>query len=263
MKIGVSTASLFLREYNEDAIVKLNELGIETTEIFLASYSEYTHSFAKLLKKNKGNIDVHSIHVLNTQYEPQLYTNHLRAKTDAFCCLENVMKTAKMLGAKYYTFHGIARLKKVPIVSNYDIIGEKTNQIIDMCEKYNVSLAYENVHWAYYNYAGFFSELKKRCPKLKGVLDIKQARQSEIDYSEYIKDMTCNIVTVHLSDINENGKIVLPGKGIFDFVALFKQLKDNGFDGALLIEVYKDDYKDVIELKQSTDFVKELTYKIF
>jgi len=263
MKIGVSTASMFLREYNEDALKKLNELGIESTEIFLASYSEYTNSFAKLLKKNKGKIDVHSIHVLITQFEPQLYTNHLRAKTDAYFYLENVMKTAKMLGAKYYTFHGIARLKKAPIVADFDIIGEKTNQIIEMCEKYNVSLSYENVHWAYYNYAGFFGELKKRCPKLKCVLDIKQARQSEIDYSEYIKDMTDNIVTVHLSDINQNGKIVLPGRGIFDFETLFKMLKDNGFNGALIIEVYKDDYGDIIELKQSTDYVKELAYKIF
>jgi len=263
MKIGVSTASLFLREYNEDAIKTLDSLAIDSTEVFLASYSEYTHKFGELLKSNKGNIDVHSVHVLNTQYEPQLYSNHLRAKEDAFSYLNDVMDIAKMLGAKYYTFHGIARLKKTPIVSDFDIIGEKTNEIIVCCEKYGVALSYENVHWAYYSYAGFFSELKKRCPKLKGVLDIKQARQSEIDYNEYINDMGSDIVTVHISDIDENGKIVLPGRGLFDFPTLLKRLKDKGFNGAILIEVYKDDFKNIIELKQSADYIKELAYKIF
>jgi len=263
MKIGVSTASLFLRNYNEDALIKFNELGIAATEIFLASYSEYTKEFGKILKNNKGNIDVHSVHVLNTQFEPQLYSNHLRALNDAYFYLENVMKIAKILKAKYYTFHGIARLKKTPIVSDFKIIGEKTNKIIECCEKFNIKLAYENVHWAYYSYAGFFSELKKYCPKLKGVLDIKQARQSDINYREYIKDMSDNIVTVHLSDYNDKGSIVLPGKGLFDFETLLKELKDNNFDGAMLIEVYKDDFNNLIELKQSSDYIQELAYKIF
>ena len=31
---GVSTASLFLREYNEDALTVLNGLGVKATEIF-------------------------------------------------------------------------------------------------------------------------------------------------------------------------------------------------------------------------------------
>jgi sugar phosphate isomerase/epimerase len=53
----------------------------------------------------------------------------------------------------------------------------------------------------------------------------------------------------------------LPGKGVFNFSLLIDRLKDVGFDGALLIEVYKDDYKEESELKTSCEFVNELLYK--
>ena len=33
------------------------------------------------------------------------------------------------------------------------------------------------------------------------------------------------------------------------------------FDGAVLIEAYKDDYKEIAELKDSADYLKEILYK--
>ena len=72
-----------------------------------------------------------------------------------------------------------------------------------------------------------------------------------------------NIRTVHISDVDENGKIKLPGKGVFDFEELFTRLKDVGFDGSALIEVYKDDYGEIKEIGESLDRMRELAYKIF
>jgi sugar phosphate isomerase/epimerase len=53
----------------------------------------------------------------------------------------------------------------------------------------------------------------------------------------------------------------LPGKGTFDFETLIKRLKDVGFDGALLIEVYTKDYDKEQELRDSCDYLEELLYK--
>ena len=75
--------------------------------------------------------------------------------------------------------------------------------------------------------------------------------------------MGSSINTVHLSDLNSVGKICLPGKGEFDFEDLFKRLKDVGFDGAMLIEAYYEDYKEISELKDSLDYLRELKAKIF
>ena len=91
MYSGVSTASLFLREFNEDALTVLNGLGVRSTEVFLTTFSEYTEEFARLLLARRGALKVNSVHLLNTQFEPQLFGQHPRAKADAFRILDGAM----------------------------------------------------------------------------------------------------------------------------------------------------------------------------
>ena len=73
-----------------------------------------------------------------------------------------------------------------------------------------------------------------------------------------------SLKTVHLSDIDENGKTALPTKnGKFDFKELFGILKYNGFCGDCLIEVYKDNFRTMEELKGSLDYLRDIKEKIF
>ena len=53
----------------------------------------------------------------------------------------------------------------------------------------------------------------------------------------------------------------MPGRGTYDFVDLFLRLRDTGFNGAAIIEAYKDDYNDVSELKTSAEYLREILYK--
>ncbi|MBO5362848.1 MAG: sugar phosphate isomerase/epimerase [Clostridia bacterium] len=265
MKIGVSTASLFLRYDNEESVAVLNGLGVDVAEIFLTSFCEYKPAFARLLKERKGNMNVHSVHILNTQVEPQLFNAHHRVRADSFSTLGEIMESAGVLGAKYYTFHGGARFKKAsrnPLNDDFDRIGTRIAEVADFCEDRGVTLCLENVEWATYNRPGVFSAIRARAPKIKGVLDIKQARISGYPYEEYLAEMAENIATVHLSDVREDGKMCLPGKGFFDFETLLKRLRDVGFNGALIVEAYKNDYQEIQELKESCDFLKEILYKI-
>ena len=194
MQTGISTASLFGRFYTEDALAFLSKNGVKTAEVFLESFSEYNRAFGEFLATKKGDTEIHSVHTLTTQFESTLYSLNDRARKDSFDMLETTMQAAEALGAKYYTFHGLARVKRTPYHIDFDRVGKLTQQIIDICEAHGVSLAYENVHWAYYNYIGFFAELRKRVKGLKGTLDIKQARQSGIDYKEFIDEMGADIV---------------------------------------------------------------------
>ena len=84
-----------------------------------------------------------------------------------------------------------------------------------------------------------------------------------ISYAEFIDEMKADIVTAHLSDIDQNGKMCLPGKGITDFYDVMTRLKDKGFDGAFILEVYKDDFKEYQELFDSLDYIKNLAQKVF
>ncbi len=263
MKTGISTASLFMRYHTEDALEFLSKNKVETAEIFLESYREYNSEFGKLLNGKKGNTEINSVHTLTTQFEPQLYSLNERAKEDSFELLKGTMECAKTLGAKYYTFHGQARFKISHKSTDYDRVGKITQEIIDAITPYGVTLAYENVHWCGYNHVGFFKEMKKRTHGLKATLDIKQARQSGIDCKDLIEEMSSDIVTVHLSDVDANGKMCLPGRGVTDFETLFKRLHGVGFDGSLIMEVYADDYKREEELFSSLDYIKELAQKVF
>lgn len=257
-EIGVSTASLFKRAYNEQAVSILSEAGIPTSEVFLGTYREYSAEFARLLKTNKGDMRVHSVHTLNTHFEPQLFSANPRALEDAYAILDDVLQAAKVLNAKYYTFHGVARIKRKIAYTDYERIGGLFNVITEKCAKYGVKLALENVEWAYYNHPGFFSSVKKYAQDLKGTLDIKQARDSGEGYLPFINEMGKDIVTVHLSDINADGKLCLPGKGLFDFKELFLRLADVGFTGAALIEVYNENYGKTEELKESYEYLLNL-----
>lgn len=264
MKTGISTASLFLRKNNEEALPLLNNLGVRVAEVFLTTFSEYGNEFAQGLRAVQGNVNVNSVHILNTQFEPQLFNAHQRAKADAYYWLNKTLESANVLGAKYYTFHGTARIKRASRSGdkdNFPLLIDAFKEISDFCNNRNVTLCLENVEWSTYNRPGVFEKLSKEVPALCGVLDIKQARISEYPYEKYLSEMGGKLRYAHISDVDENGRICLPGKGVFDFETLIKRLLDVGFDGALIIEVYTNDYADVTELKTSCDYVNELLYK--
>ena len=263
MEIGISTASLFRRKFTEEALVTLNELDARVCEIFLCTYQEYTQKFANVLKENQGNLKVHSIHTLNTNFEPQLFGWSPRAVEDAYLIFENCLKTANLLGATCYTLHGIARFKKNILYNDYENIGLSMLKLQNFAKSYNVDVCLENVEWAYYNHVGFYKEISKYCPNLKTCLDVKQARISGDSYIDYLNEMGNSIKTVHLSDTDSNGKICLPGTGTFDFEDLFKRLEGVGFDGNMLIEVYTNNYGEIDEFKNSLDYLRNLKLKIF
>ena len=124
MQTGISTASLFIREKTEGALKVLSDNKIKCAEVFLESFCEYQPEFGKILKSVKGDIDVHSVHLLTTQIEPQLYSVNERAKDDSFKILDDAMATAEIIGAKYYSFHGVTRMKVTPLKMDFERIGK-------------------------------------------------------------------------------------------------------------------------------------------
>ena len=97
MKVGISTASLFLRKNNEEALSLFDRWGVPCAEVFLTSFCEYAPAFARTLAVAKGGVEIHSVHVLNTQYEPQLYAEHPRVQEDANGWLREVWRRRTFL----------------------------------------------------------------------------------------------------------------------------------------------------------------------
>ena len=260
MQVGISTASLFLKRNNEEALPLFAEWGVPCAEVFLTSFSEYEPTFAAQLAACKGAVRVHSVHVLNTQFEPQLYAAHPRVLADAYAMLDKAMTSARILGAKHYTFHGIARIKRT-FREDLPRSAEATQKIFAHCARYGVRLCYENVEWALYDRPGVFSVLRRACPELGGVLDLKQARIAGYDWREFLAEMGESLATVHVSDLTSAGEMCLPGRGVFAFDELFARLKDLGFAGAVLIENYAKDFAEPKELRNSYEFLAEKAEK--
>ena len=263
MDIGVSTATFFLRRYNEDSISIIKGLGGKTCEVFLECPSEYTEEYGKLLLEKKGDLKVHSMHAVTMNYETELFNTFDRAYNDALKSFAGVLNIGKMLGARFYTMHGRARIKKGSTYDDYVKNGKRLDELCDFASNYDIQICLENVAWALCNRPEYYKEIIKFAPKIGATLDVKQARISGYDYREYLDAMNQRIKTVHLSDVDLDGKIRLPGKGVFDFEELFKRLRDVDFNGDMIIEVYKDDYGNESEITESLDYLNNIKAKIF
>lgn len=261
MKLGISTASFFTKVATEDTFEYIKSFNANVCEVFLSSFCEYEGELAEKIVNNKS-VDVHSIHTLTNQFEPELFSLNPRASQDANNVFKNALQVGKKLGAKYYTFHGATRLKKRQYNFDYSFLGQIISKAMQTANEYGLTLSYETVHWAYFSEPTYFVNLKKQCPNLKATMDIKQIMQADGDYKEFLKVIGKDLTTVHLCDYDENKKLYLPGRGKFDFVELFKRLQDIGFEGACIMEVYPQGYKDISELKVSFDYLSECLDKI-
>ncbi|MEG1646928.1 MAG: sugar phosphate isomerase/epimerase, partial [Clostridia bacterium] len=133
--------------------------------------------------------------------------------------------------------------------------------LCDRAEKKGINLCYENVHWSFFSEPEFYKQLKPKCPKLACCLDVKQAMQAGIDYKKFL-DVMENLKTVHLCDYDNQNNLMIPSeKGSFDFVELFRVLKDKGFDGNCFLEVYQNNYKTFDELKNSYEYLLDCLEK--
>ncbi|MCM1305955.1 MAG: sugar phosphate isomerase/epimerase [Firmicutes bacterium] len=257
MRVGISTATFFLKELTEDSFSVIQRCGGETCEVFLTTYSEYEPEFVDTLKAKKGDLDVYSVHSLNTQFEPQLFNLAPRTRADAEKLFRKVLAAGMTLGARVYTFHGLSRLKKNTYFDPVTV-GKRMRELGEIANEYGITLCLENVHWATFNAPSFYAEMKKYSPNCGCVLDVKQAWQSGYDWREYLDVMGDTLKNVHLSDVDKDGNIAMVGKGAFPFEELIKRLDGIGYDGPLMIEQYAKNYDGYDEVAQSVKYLKNI-----
>ncbi|HPD02408.1 MAG TPA: sugar phosphate isomerase/epimerase, partial [Clostridia bacterium] len=252
MEIGISTATFWTKAYVEDSLPLINELNVGVCEVFLNTFSEYEPEFAKMLAGRKGKLAVHSVHSLNTHFEPQLFNISERTRLDAEVFFKKVVDAGEILGAKAYTFHGSSKNKfKTAYKYDFKWLGAVMENLSSYSKRKGVDVAFENVYWAMFDKPEFFLNLKEESPSVKACLDLKQAALAEVDYKKYLDAMADRLVTVHISDFDQNGKTVLPGRGTVDFYRLFSDIKERGLDVPLIMELYPTDFETMDELKSA------------
>lgn len=261
MKIGISTATLFPEFSSEEGARQIKQLGAPVAEIFFSSFYEYRPEFSKALAPSVEGMEINSIHTMPLNFECNLFNASRRVRGDGFYWLDQIARSAQLLKCKNYTFHGFARLSDGK-GEDLGYIGEQIAAAYNFVAGYGVNLCLENTAHYAYNRPGFFKAVREKCPTIYGVFDIKQARRSGYPYTMYLKEMEGAIAYVHISDVDGGGKMCLPGEGIINFELLFNRLKDCGFNGNVLIENYRKDFRDIAQLQKSLEYLNELAYKI-
>ena len=262
MEVGLSTASFYPDALTEQAIPLIHELGIKKAEIFLESFSEYTEDFCIMVKDklDRYGIEAYSVHALSTQFEPQLFSITERQRRDAREIFIQVLKGAQIMGAKTYVFHGPPVRANAKPELDYRWIGEITSNLCDIAGEYGVKFAWENVHWCWFSFPEFATRMMEhvRSDNLYFTLDIKQAIRSERDPFDFIRQMGNRLINVHACDFDGDGNLYLPGQGSFDFKRLRQELDKVGYQGPIILEVYRNNYNHYRDMTESLDFLQNI-----
>ena len=258
--MGISTASLFSRLENEDAVAFIGQSGISHCEVFLETYREYEEDFAHIIRErvDAHQMQVVSVHAMSQQFEPQLFSLSQRQKDDAFCLYRQVLRAGQIMGASHYVLHGPAL-----------VMGNKVNarfakhwaceaiRLAQCAQDYGIRLCWENVSWCAFNVPDFADWILEADmhDHLRFTFDVKQAIRSGYDPFLYLEKMGNRLDNVHLCDyrLDEKGEFVglaMPGKGDFDFERLGQCLKAMHYQGDCMLEVYSSLYDDIDELIQ-------------
>ena len=250
MNIGVSTASLYPLE-TELALLEIAKAGVKTTEIFINCESEMKPAFVDILSdiKDDYGINITSIHPTYSLAESfLLFSEYERRFYEGVEKFKRYSEMAAQLGAKYIILHGgkdNGITTDEEYCQRYMLLNEETR-------KNGVIVLQENV-------ANFRSRDKEFLKSMCNILgddaqfcfDIKQSIRSGYNPFELIEEFYPHIKHCHISDHSLSSDCLLPFNGGFNFKDFFSVMASKGYNGAYVIEVYKNAYKTYDEIFNS------------
>ncbi len=251
MNVGVSGACFF----PQDTALSMKtcaDLGFKYTEVFMGTHSEMQGSYLKELKNitQDNGLNVTSIHPFTSGYEYILFfSGYERRIYDSIDYYKNYFNAACELGAKYVVFHGDNKRARFIGVQRYAEIFA----LIDKAAKeFGVRLVQENVSTSHIGSPENLAALKQLYPDVRFTLDIKQACRGGYDPLQTASAMGQNIVHVHLNDW-AGDKCRLPCRGNCDLKKIVNTLDGFGYNGAYMIEVYRDNFENPQDILQSKE----------
>ena len=258
MQIGVSTSCLYPM-VTEQALRTLAESGIRETEIFFNAGCE-THGdvFREICAiQNAYAMHVQAVHSYFTFAEPRMiFDTYARRFQDGLELIRRLCETCRTLGCETIILHG----EREPFKSSEEEYIERFGVLADETRKRGVTLTQENVVRFRSQDAAFLSRMKQQLGSLFAMtLDVKQAVRSGLDPLSLARRFAPDIVHLHLSDHGEKGDCLPIGEGTFDFAALFRILRDGGFHGDGVLELYRRCYDDPRVLPESAEKLTTLS----
>lgn len=261
MKIGVSTASLYPLHI-EDAFKKLAEMGVRVAETFANSTCEAREPYLSQICdiRDKNDMTVTSFHPFSSPMESVfLFSTYDRRIEEMMTLYREFFGAMNRLGAKIFVVHGAIQSSKC--TSEHYI--KQFRMLSEAGKEFGVTVAQENVSYCLSGDLEFLKMMKRELGEAaKFVLDLKQARRSHENPFDYIDALGTSIVHCHLSDANADRDCLPIGRGEFGFTRFVEKMLSLGYDGAFIVELYRENYGDFLELRESVDVLLEIVDKL-
>jgi sugar phosphate isomerase/epimerase len=199
-----------------------------------------------LAVKREYGMEVSAVHPFTCGIEPMmLFTHYERRVTDMLDYYRRFFDYMNKFEASFFIFHG----NKNDNPFQDELYFERFALLQETANSQGVAVLQENVSRCT---AGRLDFLKKMADALgetaQFALDTKQAHRSGGTPLEFVKALGGHIRHVHFSDCGKAGDCLKLGDGEYDNAALFRELKDAGFDGDVVLELYRCNFRDTDDL---------------
>lgn len=255
MEFGVSTAC-FYPLLTEEAFGLCAQMGVGTAEIFFNSPAELDGPVMDeiLCIQKECGVHVAALHPFGSFGEPYYYFSaYERRCYDTLDDYRRNAHAAARLGASYVVMHG-----GKPSTISDEAYFERFALLQRACREEGTELAHENVVHYRLESPDFVSAMRRAfSDNVAFVLDIKQAVRAGVDPFEMLEAMGPCVRHLHLNDHTKDQSCLPPGRGEFDYARFFRRLGQLGFDGAGVIEVYRGDFGEPEELRDSLRTIKQ------
>ena len=249
MKFGIST-SCFYPALTEEAAAILAQRRVPAAEVFLNAPSEMEREYLCRLRDvfRAGGTEVLSVHPFSSGLEPLLlFSEYPRRFADGVRLYRHYFVAAALLGARYFGLHGDRREGKTPAAFYF----ERFAALDEAAREYGVRVAQENVARCRGGSLAFLREMKAALPDAAFVLDLKQARRAGEDWREILAALGENVRHIHLSGCGAGEDCLPLTRGNFELREFLSALRAAGFDGGVMLELYRENYGGYEELFES------------
>ena len=247
---GVSTACLY-PQLLEISVEKLVSMNIKHIEIFANTHSEVLKPYVKNLKQilNQNNTECVSFHPYTCPIEPMmLFSNYDRRISDFLDYHKYYFEAMNILGAKIFVFHGNKYVTAIP----NELYFERFGRLAEAGREFGICVAQENVVRCQSRTLEFMIDMKRSLGEYgKFVLDVKQARRAGENPIEICEILGGSIVHIHMSDADNEHDCLPIGAGSFNTEKMIEVLQKNGFDGTIMLELYRSNFGEAEELAEN------------
>lgn len=242
----------------EKSFSTLLRLGFRNFEIFVNTFSEIGEEYLAKLKQaaDDSGSSIRSVHPFTSGYESfLLFSGYRRRFEDSLELYRHYFHACNVLGAEIFVLHGW-KCDRIDITE--EEFFERYLRLFALGREYGVTVAQENVNLFCSDNPAFIGRMRRACGnECAFVLDVKQAVRGGSDPFAMCRAMGEKICHVHINDNDDTSDCLIPGVGTMDYARLLHTLRSFGYDGSLMIEVYRKNFEKPEDLLAAKLFLED------